>query len=89
MWIDNGWLFISSKNKEMTVQTLDNSAPLLNSAAYAELSSMIHEPGFARLFVDSGYVLTGLMGMDISSGLLFSANYLAETGVVKGILLIK
>jgi hypothetical protein len=89
MWIDGGWLFISSKNKEMTVQTLDNSAPLLNSTAYVELSSMLNEPGFARFFVDSGYVLTGLMGMDISSGLLFGTNYLAQNGAVKGILLIK
>jgi len=89
MWIDNGWLFISSRDRDKTVQTLDNSVPLLNSAAYAELSSMIHEPGFARFFVDSGYVLTGLMGMDINSGLLFGTSYLAQSGAVKGILLIK
>jgi hypothetical protein len=44
--------------------------------------------GFARLFVDSGYILTGLMGLEIESGVLLNSQYLEETGGVRSLIVI-
>ncbi|RLL87200.1 hypothetical protein [Mesotoga sp. BH458_6_3_2_1] len=88
IWIQNGWLFVSSKNQTQTTEALNNGVIVSELATYSKLLDFTGVEGFARLFVDSGYILTGLMGLEIESGVLLNSQYLEEMGGVRSLIVI-
>ncbi|HDP77810.1 MAG TPA: hypothetical protein ENN47_06440 [Mesotoga infera] len=88
IWIQNGWLFVSSKSQTETDEALNNGVIISELATYKMLLDFTGVEGFARLFVDSGYILTGLMGLEIESGVLLNSQYLEETGGVRTLIVI-
>jgi hypothetical protein len=88
IWIQDGWLFVSSKNQTQTTEALNNGVIVSELATYSKLLDFTGVEGFARLFVDSGYILTGLMGLEIESGVLLNSQYLEEMGGVRSLIVI-
>jgi len=88
IWIQDGWLFVSSKNRTGTNETLQKGVIVSELVTYNKLLDLTGVEGFARLFVDSGYILTGLMGLEIESGVLLNSQYLEETGGVRSLIVI-
>jgi len=88
IWIQDGWLFVSSKNQTGTNEALQKGVIVSELATYNKLLGFAGVEGFARLFVDSGYILTGLMGLEIESGVLLNSQYLEETGGVRSLIVI-
>ncbi len=89
IWIDGDWLFLSSRDREATTAIIGNGILLNESKTYTELSTLVPGKSFLKLFLDSGYILGGLMGITIESGILMSAEYSLETGGIKGTLVVK
>lgn len=88
IWIQNGWLYVSSKNQTRTNEELQKGVIVSELVTYNKLLGFAGVEGFARLFVDSGYILTGLMGLEIESGVLLNSQYLEETGGVRSLIVI-
>jgi hypothetical protein len=88
IWIQNGWLYVSSKNQTGTNEELQKGVIVSELVTYNKLLGFAGVEGFARLFVDSGYILTGLMGLEIESGVLLNSQYLEETGGVRSLIVI-
>jgi hypothetical protein len=88
IWIQNGWLYVSSKNQTGTNEALQKGVIVSELVTYNKLLGFAGMEGFARLFVDSGYILTGLMGLEIESGVLLNSQYLEETGGVRSLIVI-
>jgi len=88
IWIQNGWLYVSSKNQTGTNEALQKGVIVSELVTYNKLLGFAGMEGFARLFVDSGYILTGLMGLEIESGVLLNSQYLEETGEVRSLIVI-
>lgn len=88
IWIQNGWLYVSSKNQTRTNEELQKGVIVSELVTYNKLLGFAGMEGFARLFVDSGYILTGLMGLEIESGVLLNSQYLEETGGVRSLIVI-
>jgi len=70
------------------IQPLNNGVIVSELATYKKLLDFTGVEGFARLFVDSGYILTGLMGLEIESGVLLNSQYLEEMGGVRSLIVI-
>ncbi|KUK68462.1 MAG: Uncharacterized protein XE02_0010 [Mesotoga infera] len=88
IWIQDGWLYVSSKNQTGTNEALQKGVIVSELVTYNKLLGFAGMEGFARLFVDSGYILTGLMGLEIESGVLLNSQYLEETGGVRSLIVI-
>ncbi|MGC9321928.1 MAG: hypothetical protein ACP5FY_06790 [Kosmotogaceae bacterium] len=88
IWIQDGWLYVSSKNQTGTNEALQKGVIVSELVTYNKLLSFAGMEGFARLFVDSGYILTGLMGLEIESGVLLNSQYLEETSGVRSLIVI-
>lgn len=88
IWIQNGWLYVSSKNQTRTNEEHQKGVIVSELVTYNKLLGFAGMEGFARLFVDSGYILTGLMGLEIESGVLLNSQYLEETGGVRSLIVI-
>jgi len=88
IWVQDGWLFVSSKNQTGTTEALQKGVIVSELATYNKLLGFAGVEGFARLFVDSGYILTGLMDVKIESGILLNSQYLEETGGVRSLIVI-
>lgn len=68
---------------------LQEGAIVSDLEVYNELLKFSGSEGFARLFLDSGYILTGLMGVEIESGVLVNSQYVREIGGIRSTIVIK
>ncbi|MBN2218820.1 MAG: hypothetical protein JW697_00935 [Kosmotogaceae bacterium] len=89
IWISDGWLYVSSSNQKKITKELQEGTIISDLEVYNELLRLSGSHGFARLFLDSGYLLTGLMGVEIESGVLVNSQYVKEIGGIRSTLVIK
>jgi len=89
IWIQDSWLYVSSKNQIRTNEELQNGVVVSELKTYNKLLGFVGSDGFARLFIDSGYILTGLMGLEIESGVLINIEFIEDMGVIRSLVVIK
>ncbi len=89
IWIQDGWLYVSSKNEIRTNEELENGVVVSELKTYNKLFGFVGSDGFARLFIDSGYILTGLMGLEIESGVLINSEFIEDMSVIRSLVVIK
>ncbi|PNE22656.1 hypothetical protein V511_06810 [Mesotoga sp. Brook.08.YT.4.2.5.1] len=89
IWVQDGWLYVSSKNQIRTNEELQNGVVVSELKTYNKLLGFVGSDGFARLFIDSGYILTGLMGLEIESGVLINSEFIEDMGVIRSLVVIK
>ncbi|RLL90555.1 hypothetical protein BG32_04230 [Mesotoga sp. HF07.pep.5.2.highcov] len=89
IWVSDGWLYVSSSNQVKITKELQEGAIVSDLEVYNDLLKFSGSEGFARLFLDSGYILTGLMGVEIESGVLVNSQYVREIGGIRSTIVIK